>query len=349
MRVLARGRAVVSGIAALCMLAAGCGGSSSGTGSDAAGSCNGGTLRVGYLDAQAAAGFLRMAEHKDLYKKYGVTVKPTTLANASEVTPSLISHSVDMIEESPGAVMIAISQGVLQAKIVGSPMPGLPWAIYGGKNITSLDQLNGKSMGVSSATGLPRVVADLILRKHGVDPNSVKYVNGGANADRYKQVVTGTVDSASIPSDFVPNAQADGLHILALAADEVPQYPRFTNVVRDDYLKSNAACVSAYLAAQIEGERYAFDHPDEAKQISAEALGGNTTPTSPTVTSMYQQIVSGNLVNKDDSIPRADLDFLQNTLVQTGQLNQPVDLNKIYDDQYRQQALKLVNDKQPGS
>lgn len=349
MRALGRRRAVVSGIAALCMLAAGCGGSSSGTGSDAAGSCNGGTLRVGYLDAQAASGFLRMADHKNLYQKYGVNVKPTTLANASEVTPSLISNSVDMIEESPGAVLVAMSQGVLQAKIVGSPMPGLPWAIYGGKNITSLDQLNGKSMGVSSATGLPRIVADLILRKHGVDPNSIKYVNSGANADRYKQVVVGTTDSASIPSDFVPNAQADGLHVLALAADEIPQYPRFTNVVRDDYLKSHAACVSAYVAAQIEGERYAYDHQDEAKQIAAQALGGNTTPDSPSVTDMNQQIVNGNLVPKDDSIPRADLDFLQQSLVQTGQLTQPVDLNKVYDDQYRQQALKLVDEKKSGS
>jgi ABC-type nitrate/sulfonate/bicarbonate transport system substrate-binding protein len=211
-----------------------------------------------------------------------------------------------------------------------------------------LKQLSGKSMAVSSATGLPRVVAQLILQKNGVDPKSVKYVNSGDNANRYKAVVTGTVDSASIPSDFVPQAKKDGVNVLAYAAAEVPQYPRFTIIARSDFLKKNPKAASAYLAGIIEGERYAFDHPDEAKALAAKALGGDTKADSPPVTNMYDQIVKEKLVNRNAEIPTSMLTYLQQTLIDIGEMTKPLDLSTLYTDQYRQAALKLV-DKQSGS
>ena len=100
-------------------------------------------------------------------------------------------------------------------------------------------------------------------------------------------------------------------------------------------------------ATIIQGERYAFDHPDQAKQLSAQALGGNTTPNSPAVVDMYNQIVKDKLVNRNATIPMAMLQYLQQTLLSTGLISKPLSLNTVYDDHYRQQAITLVSKKYP--
>lgn len=339
--------------AVLSIALAACGGSSGAaaagsSSSKAATSSSGGsgqltTVTVGELPSNAAAGFLDMGQAKDFFKNYGVKVEVKELTSADQLTPALISGAVDMIDESPGAAMVAISKGALKAKIIGSSMPGLPWMIVANKNIKTMAELSGHSMGVSSATGLPNVVAELMLKKNGVNPSTMHFVNTGNNAQRFEEVVNGTLDSASVPSDFVPQAKKAGLNVLALASHEIPLYPRFTIIARDDFLAAHPQAAVGYLAGVIQGERYAFAHPNQAKALAAKALGGKATPSSPSVVNMYDQIVSDKLVNRNGQIPMSMLQYLQTTLINIGLLKKPLNLNTIYVDTYRQQAVQKVN------
>jgi len=335
--------------AVLLMTVSACGGAAGGSAATGAGGTNTGrqehltTVTVGQLPANAAAGFIRMGEAKDFFKNYGVKVSAKVVPNATELTPSLIAGAVDIIEESPGAAMTAIQKGELKAKIIGSDMPGLPWMIVAKPSIKTLAELKGHSMGVSSSTGAPRVIAELILEKHGINPSSIKFVNTAANAQRFEEVIEGAVDSASVPSDFLPQAKKAGLSVLALSAHEIPLYPRFTFIARTSFLDAHPKAAIGFLAGVIQGERYAFDHPQQAKELAAKALGGKTTASSPSVVDMYNQIVKDKLVNRNGSIPMSMLQYLQKVLLKVGLLQKPLNLSTLYDDQYRQKAVALVN------
>lgn len=301
-------------------------------------------LVVGRQPCAADCGFLRMADEKDFYKQYGVDVEFKTFNSAAQIFPALGSGEVDAVEQSPGALFVAAATGKgLSSKVVGSSMEGLPYAIYAKKGINSLKDLEGKTVAISSQTGLPAQVADLMLKKAGVDLSKVKWVNGGGNADRYKAVVAGVADAASSPADYVPNAEKDGIQALALSPDSIPDMLRYTILARNEVLETNGEAVTRYLAGLMAGLRYAYDHPDEAKQISADAL--KTTPDDPAVTAMYDMVTKYQLVNRDAGVPMEKMNYLNDALVEIGLIDKPVDINNFIDLSFQQAAVKLVDGK----
>lgn len=299
-------------------------------------------LVVGRQPCAADCGFLRMSDEKGFYKKYGVDVEFKEFNSAAQIFPALGSGEVDAVEQSPGALFVAAATGKgLSSKVVGSSMEGLPYAIYAKKGIKSLKDLEGKTVAISSQTGLPAQVADLMLKKAGVDLSTVKWVNGGGNADRYKAVVAGVADAASSPADYVPDAEKDGIQVLALSPDSIPDMLRYTILARDDVLKTNGEAVTRYLAGLMAGLRYAYDHPDEAKQISADAL--KTTPDDPVVTDMYNMVTKYQLVDRDAGVSMAKMDYLNEALVEVGLIKKPVDVNNFIDLSFQKAAVKLVD------
>lgn len=297
--------------------------------------------KIGVMPCSSDCGFLRMADAKGFYEKHGVEVEFVELQSASQIYPALAAGEVDAIEQSPGGLFIAQHTGGLDAKIIGSSMQGMPYAIYAKKEFTDIKQLAGKSVGISSPTGLPALVAQLIFEDAGVDWSSIHPVNAGGNADRYRAVVAGTADSASSPADYVPQAEQDGVNVLALSSDVIPEYPRYMIIARNESLQQRPEAATRYMAGLIEGLRYAYDNPDEAKALAAEAL--KTTADDPMVTYMHDLIVDAKLVDPDGGIPLDKLEFQEKVLRMSGELTGDLDLSALVDDQFQKAALELLN------
>ncbi|MEU4680486.1 ABC transporter substrate-binding protein [Micromonospora sp. NPDC023737] len=298
------------------------------------------TWKVGVMPCTSDCGFLRMAQAKGFYKKQGVNVEFVELKSAEQVYPALASGEVDAIEQSPGGLYIAAQRGGLDAKVIGSSMEGNPFAIFANKKYDSLSDLKGKSVGISSPTGLPALVAKLMLKDAGVDWTSVRTVNAGGNPDRYRAVVAGTVDATADATDYIPRAEKDGVNVLGLSADIIPDYPRFMIIAREDSLKKKGELATGYLAGLIEGLRYAYEHPDEAKKVSAEAL--KLSPDDPMVTFTHDVIVEKKLVDPDGGIDMNKLEYLEKVLQDSGDLKKSIDVKSLVDDSYQQAALKRL-------
>lgn len=299
------------------------------------------TFKIGIKPADSTSGFLLMAQDKEFYKKFGCDVQLVKLKDSSGTMNALISGEVDGVEESPSQFFIAAERGSLKAKIIGSWMPQLPYAIYAKEGITSLKGIEGHTLAISSPVGLPAIVAKEMLKRAGVDLSKIKYVNAGGNADRYRAVVAGSADAAASPADYVPNAEGDGVNVLALSVDTLPEYPRSATIVLDKALKEKPQCAKAYLAGTIFGDRYAYSHPDEAKALAAKTM--KIAADDPVITYMYDLISKKKLVSPDAEMPKASLEYLSSLLVDMGELKKPADLSTLVDDSYRQDALQMVS------
>lgn len=326
--------AAVLAITAATMLS----GCSAGSGKGSA--SNDSTWKVGIMPCTSDCGFLRMSQEKGFYKEQGVNVEFVELKSAEQVYPALASGEVDAIEQSPGGLYIAAQRGGLNAKIIGSSMEGNPFAIFANKKYNSMSELKGKSLAISSPTGLPALVAKLMLKDAGIDWTSVRKVNAGGNPDRYRAVVAGTVDATADAADYIPQAKKDGVNVLGLSADIIPDYPRFMIIAREDSLKNKGDLATRYLAGLIEGLRYAYDHPDEAKKVSAQAL--KLSPDDPMVTFTHDLIVEKKLVDRDGGIDMNKLEYLEKVLQDSGDLTKPIDVKSLVDDTYQQAALKRL-------
>lgn len=298
------------------------------------------TWRVGVHPAAADAGFLHMAQEQGFYEKHGVDVEFVELQSASQALPALVAGEVDAIEQSPGAFFVAEEQGDVGAVIIGSTMHGLPYAIYASSEFDSLADLEGASMAVSSPTGLPAIVANLMLEDAGVDLSTLEYLNAGGNADRYRAVVAGTADAASSPADFVPQAEEDGVKVLGLSSDVIPDYPRYMIIARQESLEEKPEAAVRYLAGLVEGLRYAYDNEEEARQLAAESMG--TDPDDEIVQYMHDLIVEQELVSPNADVMMDKLRYQEQVLRDAGELTEDVDLEGLVDDSYLEQALERV-------
>ncbi|OZM77066.1 hypothetical protein CFP66_37395 [Pseudonocardia sp. MH-G8] len=298
------------------------------------------TWKVGTLQCSTDCGFLKMAEEKGFFERRGVEVEFVTLQSASQALPALASGEVDAVEQNAGAFFIASERGDLDASIIGSTMIGLPWAIYAKKEITSLDQLPGTSIAISSPTGLPATIADVMFAQAGVSGESMQKLNGGGNADRYRAVVAGTTDSASSPADYVPRAAGDGVNVVALSPDVVPDYPRYSIIARNDRLAAKPEAARRYLAGLMDGFRYAYAHAEEALALAAKEAG--TTPDDPYITYMHDLIVDKQLVDPDAGVAEPRLTYLSTMLTDTGHLRRPADLATLVDDRPQNDALAMT-------
>lgn len=298
------------------------------------------TWVVGRMPCTNDCGFLRMSEEKGFYEKQGVNVKFVELKSAEQVYPALAAGEVDAIEQSPGGLYIAEAQGGLDAKVIGSSMSGLPFAIFAQGKYDSLKDLEGQSIGISSPTGLPALVAKLMLEDAGVDWSTMKPVNAGGNPDRYRAVVAGTVAATADAADYVPQAKEDGANVLALSADVIPDYPRYMIIARDDSLESKGDLATRYMAGLIEGLRYATDHPDEAAALSAESAG--VSADDPMITDTQDLILNKKLVDPDGGVDLPKLEYLEKVLEDAGELESPVDVETLTDDSYQQAALERL-------
>lgn len=296
--------------------------------------------KYGLVQSKADAGFFWMAQEKGFFKKHGLDVEYLEFRGDKDVARALLAGEVDAAEISPAAELNAIDRGA-NLRFIGSSMPGFPYALYVKKDITSWEQLKGKTFGVSSPGSVPEIIAREMLKRKGVDPDSIQIVNAGGSGLRIKALVGGKIDATASSSEYIPDADKLGIKVMALAADLVPEYPRFVIVAQQETLKAKREAVINFLAAYMEGLNYAVKHRDETLKLSAKI--SDKPANDPTLAYMFDEVIAKGYISVKSEVPRAQIDWLQNELLKQGTIRKKVDLDKFIDESYRKEALKRAN------
>lgn len=295
------------------------------------------------------AGYILMAQERKYYEKQGIDVEIKSFTGNIPLNQALASGDVDSVETSPDPVFDAATRGG-NAKIIGSTLPGLTYAIIARKDVKSFADLRGEKIGVSLPGSLPDVVVRAMLEGEGLDPKSVKAVNVGHDAQRFQAVSAGRVAAAAVSSEFVPRAEASGgkLHVLGSAEEMVPKYPRFYIAANGDSLEEKPDTAVRFLAATMQGISHAAANRDEALKLSAKTL--KTEPSDESLTYLYDRIEEYEAAAPRCEIPMDKLSWLQDYRIKAGLQKEKVDLEELVDPSFKKKALDRVGDdlEQPG-
>jgi ABC-type nitrate/sulfonate/bicarbonate transport system substrate-binding protein len=124
-------------------------------------------------------------------------------------------------------------------------------AVYTGNDqIHRVTDLAGRTVGIGGDKGLLHVLMLALLRKHGVDAASVKFVNVGSNAEVLEAVLAGKVDAG--PSGTAGLSGARPVRVLddGRLWLELPEYtyqPAYASVrALHDNPQGLARCMAAY-------------------------------------------------------------------------------------------------------
>lgn len=296
--------------------------------------------RHGMIVAKGDVGFTSLfAQEKGFFEKHGLRVDISQFEGSSQLTQAILAGEVDTAENNADPVLKALAQGG-DVTAIGSTIAGVAYNIYASLDLDSLADLEGKTLGVSKPGAFPDLVSRAMMIQEGLDPESVTLVNAGNDVTRYQALVAGRIDATAASAEFVPQAESDGVHAIAEAAEILPDWPRFIVWANPETLAANSEGASRFLAAMIESLQYALDNEEEVLAFAADVL--DLEPDDTRLSFTYD--TQAPLVDPMAEVPVDKLQFVADFLKEAGEIESELDIGAIVDVSYQQRALELVEE-----
>ena len=295
--------------------------------------------RHGLIEPKSDAGILLMPAQRGFFKQMGLDVQIVPIKDDQVLLKATIAGDLDSFEGGPSGVLVADSHGA-DVKVIGCSWLIVPHGVFVHDDITSVDQLKGKTIAISSPGAFPDIFAKGALEHYNIAPDSVRFASLGGDLDRYKALVARVVDAAVVSAEYTPIAAKEHIRMLVSARDALPKFVRMCLHATGKNLAARPLDAAKFLAGEMLGLRYAAEHRDEALKVTQEVAG--TKPDDPRPGFMYDLAKEQNAIGTDVPIPLDKFEWLNSQLVAVGNLQKPVDLAKALDPKPREDALKLI-------
>lgn len=295
--------------------------------------------RHGLIMPKSDSGILLMSAEHNFFKQVGLNVEIVPIKDDEILLKALIAGDLDSFEGGPGSAMIADSHGA-DVKVIGCTWLVVPHGIFVHDNITSMEQLRGKTIAISSPGAFPEIFAKGALDHFHIPENAVKYASLGGDLDRYRALVARVADAAVVSGEYVPIAAKEHIKMLVSAEEALPKFVRMCLHSTGKTLAARPQDAAKFLAGEMLGLRYAVTHKDEAMKATQKLAG--IKPDDPRPSYIYDLAMRQHAIGTDVPIPMDKFEWLNQELVKVGSIPKPLDLSKVLDGKPREAALKIV-------
>lgn len=209
------------------------------------------------------------------------------------------------------------------------------------KDVTSMDQLKGKTIGVITKPSVNGVGTIAAFHKYGLqadkDYQIVETGSGGAYQSLVASLLAHKVDAAALQPDLARKAGADGqFHVLFdLAAQPDLLTAGSSLTVQTSYVQQHPTDVQKAVDALLQGQHYFRDHKDQAEAVLRDTFKlTDQTDLDNAYTRLSELMAS-------DPTPKPEL--YPDLISALGQLNPDVnklDLSTLLEPRFAQDALK---------
>jgi NitT/TauT family transport system substrate-binding protein len=221
-----------------------------------------------------------LAVRNGYFKKNGLDVQLVEFKSGSVAVMAQRSGNVDILLSIPGSVFSANERGFDLVAILGMELAQLTppdsAAIHVLKDspIKSVKDLAGRSLGTSARHSQSFVTLQTVLRKHGVDPAKVRFVEMPP-ASQTAAVLAGRLDAANAIDPFTTQLIKSGkTRVLAWTNIEtIPGAPIGVWFAGRDYVRKNGSIVERFNRSIIEAMNYMNADTARAARLTAEFTG----------------------------------------------------------------------------
>jgi ABC-type nitrate/sulfonate/bicarbonate transport system substrate-binding protein len=243
-------------------------------------------------------------------------------------TASLLALSAREVEFTTlgGGALLGILQG-LPHRVVFTPYRRPNYALYAKPEIRSIQELEGKKLGVSSiGSGPDSLVRDLLKKRMGDSAKRVTILAVGGGGERLAALVTRSVDAAILSNPFTLMAKQDGYRELFSFIRE-KEYTDITvgTIAREELIKSNPAVVEKFIRGQVKALLLMQKNREKAVSILSTALKMTKDVVSPAYDELQPALTEDGTIKEDEQ--KKSLEHLIDRL----NVKQVPPLNKIYD------------------
>jgi NitT/TauT family transport system substrate-binding protein len=212
-------------------------------------------VQIGFANVTAVHSALWAALEGGLFARNGLDVELVNLGRSQAVQAALLSREV-VIASVSGSSTVNVRLAGGDLVMIGSIFDTMPYQLATIREITTLADLRGKSIGVNSFGGAADSILRFLLRQAGVDPErETTILQVGAQNERVAALRSGGIQATLVDPPFGSIAEKEGLRVLLDTTDLGIAYPQDVLVVHREWLASNRDTARRIMQSLADGGR----------------------------------------------------------------------------------------------
>ncbi len=276
----------------------------------------------------------RIAQVKGFYRDEGLDAEVILIRGAVGMQ-ALLGGSVDFTSASGSTIAAAVRGLPVKLVFIASAKP--QFDLISQREIRTIQDLKGKTIGISSRGGAIDLLTQLIVQKHGLVPNKdvISLVVGGQE-DTVLALRTGRIAAALLTPPRPLILQREGFNRLAYSGDYMPSYTSGGIGVTDEKIKTSPNDVLAFVKASLRGLQFARQNRAEGMKILSDYFNIKDQALSEAFFELYVSRLPAN-GSADEAWMKGAIEFTQKSLGATAKEVPP---SQVFDFNFVQKALR---------
>ena len=221
-----------------------------------------------------SGGFIHLYTAMDngLFDKYAIKIDHKFISGSAMNLAALSADEVQFLYCAADGTIPGLASGI-DGKLVASPLIGLPYVLLAHKDIKRIEDLRGKSIGVSKAGDLDDRLMKTLLKKMNLSTADVAIRPiGGSQSERYNAMMAGIIQAAPVTPPLDARGKKDGLNLIYNLKDLNLPFIYSSLHTNAKTLKERPQLVQRFVAAMAESVHYVEKNPDKAKASLSKVL-----------------------------------------------------------------------------
>jgi NitT/TauT family transport system substrate-binding protein len=208
-----------------------------------------------------------------LFRKYDLDFQLVYISSAPIVTAALLGGDAQVAISGGEAIIRAYAQGATDLVFIGSAKNTLTHSILARPEIKRPEDLKGKKLGLSRLGSNSHYFVIQALRKSGVDPNEVTFIQTGGQVENLAALFSGNVDAATMtgPSGGT-RAAAQGYRYVVYGPDLHIPFAAAALITRRSLLNTHGPAIEKFVRATAEAMKILFLDKELTYKVLAKQL-----------------------------------------------------------------------------
>jgi ABC-type nitrate/sulfonate/bicarbonate transport system substrate-binding protein len=245
-----------------------------------------------------------IAVEEGLFEKHGLDVEVISVQSTQTLT-FFLTDEFDIGFAVPGTVSALLAQDQ-PVHVYATILEAINYGFWVQPEITSLDQLRDKIIGVSGVGGLPEQAARALLQEEGYDDTEFTFSALGGIADILTGMIGGSVAAGAFGNPLDGRAAREGLVTL----HDISEYELLVAggpIIADpEWVKENPNSAKAWLRAFFEGMQIALTDQDTTYKVMSQLANLDPVDDLDILEASYGELLRG-LPSPEDAADITDV------------------------------------------
>lgn len=278
-----------------------------------------------------------VAAEQGFYKAHGLAVETIQFSRPSEAVQALVGGSVNFAQVSADAFINAIDAGAAIA-IIGQTVGNPAFSVVVQPELTSWNQLKGKTVGVSAPKDGAAVVFRLMAEANGLKEGDYAFISVGITPNRYAALKSRAVDVAVLAPPYDFQALDEGYRLLGRSDALLPRYTFIMVGTSAAWARAHRDHVVRYLTALDRATEWLYSPANRtaAIDILEKAMRRMNRGYLERIHRMYFDEAAGRIVTRGVRVDTEGLRIYGQKMKDLAILRGPVDPGRWTDLTYRE-------------